>query len=398
MSRRTSNLWSLGTVLSTLGAAAFAHGQATFRGLGTPSYALAISSDGSTVVGVAQYTARAFRWTEAGGVQDLGVLPGGLDSIAWAVNADGSVVVGEAHRGAARHAFRWTAATGMVDLGVPQGSIQSFGLGVSGDGQVVCGRVEITPATGFRWTASEGFTLFNLPPGVLNIGESHVSADGATIVGAGNLAGGQVRAYRWTAAAGTELLPVPAGTTWSKAYVVSEDGSAAVGDVSGSSVSGILRWTGTSGFQLLEGAPAPNGASSDCSILVGTVDGAAIWSPQRGLQHVQTLLGAAVPAGWILAQGWGVSGDGLRITGWGYNPDGEYEGWVATLTPGMLTCYPNCDLSGVPPVLNVNDFLCFLSRFATGDSYANCDQSTSPPILNVNEFVCFTGAFAAGCS
>jgi hypothetical protein len=60
-------------------------------------------------------------------------------------------------------------------------------------------------------------------------------------------------------------------------------------------------------------------------------------------------------------------------------------------------CYANCDASTAPPVLNVNDFVCFQSRFASGDSYANCDGSTAPPVLNVNDFVCFQQRFAAGC-
>jgi hypothetical protein len=62
------------------------------------------------------------------------------------------------------------------------------------------------------------------------------------------------------------------------------------------------------------------------------------------------------------------------------------------------SCYPNCDGSTNNPVLNVNDFQCFLNRFATADPYANCDGSTAPPALNVNDFQCFVNAFAAGCS
>jgi hypothetical protein len=60
-------------------------------------------------------------------------------------------------------------------------------------------------------------------------------------------------------------------------------------------------------------------------------------------------------------------------------------------------CYANCDGSTAPPILNVNDFACFLSRFAAGDAYANCDGSTAAPTLNVNDFTCFTARFAAGC-
>jgi hypothetical protein len=62
------------------------------------------------------------------------------------------------------------------------------------------------------------------------------------------------------------------------------------------------------------------------------------------------------------------------------------------------TCYANCDHSTTLPFLNVNDFICFQSLFASGDPAANCDGSTTPPVLNVNDFICFQSSFAAGCS
>ncbi|MFN0133369.1 MAG: GC-type dockerin domain-anchored protein [Phycisphaerales bacterium] len=61
-------------------------------------------------------------------------------------------------------------------------------------------------------------------------------------------------------------------------------------------------------------------------------------------------------------------------------------------------CFVNCDQSTASPMLNINDFQCFLNAFAIGDPYANCDESTSPPVLNVNDFSCFLNAFAAGCT
>lgn len=69
----------------------------------------------------------------------------------------------------------------------------------------------------------------------------------------------------------------------------------------------------------------------------------------------------------------------------------------AILWIGADPCYPNCDLSTAAPMLNVNDYVCFLGKFAAGDPYANCDQSSIAPILNVNDFVCFAAKFAAGC-
>jgi hypothetical protein len=63
----------------------------------------------------------------------------------------------------------------------------------------------------------------------------------------------------------------------------------------------------------------------------------------------------------------------------------------------MNVCGANCDGSTSTPLLNVNDFTCFLQRFAQGDVYANCDGSSTPPVLNVSDFTCFLQRYAQGC-
>ena len=70
-------------------------------------------------------------------------------------------------------------------------------------------------------------------------------------------------------------------------------------------------------------------------------------------------------------------------------------GGTSPLLTGPI--YANCDRSSTPPVLNVNDFICFQTKFAAGEPTANCDLSTTPPVLNVNDFICFQTKFAAGC-
>ncbi len=60
-------------------------------------------------------------------------------------------------------------------------------------------------------------------------------------------------------------------------------------------------------------------------------------------------------------------------------------------------CYVNCDDSVGNPVLNANDFQCFLIKYAAGDPYANCDGSGTAPVLNANDFQCFLNKFAQGC-
>jgi hypothetical protein len=75
---------------------------------------------------------------------------------------------------------------------------------------------------------------------------------------------------------------------------------------------------------------------------------------------------------------------------------GNYDYFAARFASSGA-CYANCDGSSAAPILNVNDFTCFLNRFAAADAYANCDASSIAPVLNVNDFTCFLNKFAAGC-
>ena len=81
--------------------------------------------------------------------------------------------------------------------------------------------------------------------------------------------------------------------------------------------------------------------------------------------------------------------------GWGLNPQGNPEAWLARITG--LAATPTATARPSPPILNVNDFICFQTKYAQSDSYANCDGSTIPPILNVNDFICFQTKYAQGC-
>jgi hypothetical protein len=77
-----------------------------------------------------------------------------------------------------------------------------------------------------------------------------------------------------------------------------------------------------------------------------------------------------------------------------------------SLGGGTSTCYANCDGSTVEPVLNVDDFTCFINEYAQAQTlpheqqvahYANCDSSTIAPALNVDDFTCFINRYAQGC-
>jgi hypothetical protein len=61
---------------------------------------------------------------------------------------------------------------------------------------------------------------------------------------------------------------------------------------------------------------------------------------------------------------------------------------------GCPNCYANCDNSAAKPKLNVDDFICFIDRFAVQDPYADCNHDGS---LNIADFICFVNRFAVGC-
>jgi probable HAF family extracellular repeat protein len=157
---------------------------------GNQSVAYGVSADGAVVVGWAYNAAgqsRAFRWTAAGGMQDLGTLSGGSGGVAYGVSADGAVVVGWAYNAAGyQRAFRWTAAGGMQNLGTLGGG--SWATAVSADGAVVVGGAG---GRAFRWTAAGGMEDLNttytslLTPGSVLKDATAISADGRYIVGWG---------------------------------------------------------------------------------------------------------------------------------------------------------------------------------------------------------------------
>jgi hypothetical protein len=85
---------------------------------------------------------------------------------------------------------------------------------------------------------------------------------------------------------------------------------------------------------------------------------------------------------------------------------GWRHGFKSYMLQGGPVCYANCDGSTTPPILNVEDFTCFINEFAAAQTlpheqqlthYANCDQSSTPPVLNVEDFTCFINRFAQGC-
>jgi probable HAF family extracellular repeat protein len=311
-----------------------------------------ISADGTTVVGEGYDASgqRAVRWTQAGAAEAIA----SPFSYAWQCSGDGSVVVGTFEQ--PPRAYRWTASTGAVLLGDLPGGIEwSAALGVSNDGAVVVGKSNSMPGyEAFRWTAAGGMQgLGDLPGGAFGSEARGISGDGLVVVGTGAAANGG-EAFRWTASGGmVGLGELPGGAFDSEAYDASEDGTVVVGR-SSSAASGAqyepMRWTEAGGMVGLGDLPggATNGyalgVSADGNLVVGFSETglgpeAFVWDTAGGMRNLRVVLAqnGIDMTGWTLRIAYDVSADGTRIAGWGVNPSGEEQAWVAVLPEPNVT-------------------------------------------------------------
>jgi probable HAF family extracellular repeat protein len=364
---------------------------ASFQGLGDLpggivfSVATGVSADGKFVVGYSSSTLsgttsyEAFRWSAETGMVPLGDLPGGTyTSFAQAISADGATVVGHSRASSGDQAFRWTQATGMVGLGyLPGGSLYSLASAVSADGSIIAGEsrsgLSGTRREAFRWTPTDGMVgLGDLPGGDFNSVASGISADGSVIVGDSSSSNGN-QAFRWTEATGlVGLGDLDGGIFNSVAYGVSADGSTVVGygtpDNSGTHE--VFRWTAGMGMVGLGFLPCSDwtiarAVSGDGSIIVGDPQTSSykcvfIWDSQRGLRELQSVLTSDYGldlTGWKLGRATAITDDGNTIVGYGSNPSGQTEAWIATGLKPVLTIRKTNDTCWLSWPASAADFI-----------------------------------------
>ncbi len=318
---------------------------ATFQGVGFlttnpydfESEAQGISADGSVVVGYSYNQdgyEEAFRWTAGGDIVGLGT--GSDESYGYAASTDGSVIVGQVDG----QPFRWTSGSGVVPLGHLAGGVYAKAFSVSGDGSIVVGYDSDSPNyAGYRWTQSTGMQPLGVSGGS---SINDISSDGTVYVGyLGN------EAFRLTSTDG--LVPLRTSTGgYSIALGVSADGSVIVGNMDDQA----FRWTQSDGmvglgFLAGDGSSVANAASGDGSIIVGASSDrdwtAFIWDETNGMRDLKDFLESDYGldlTGWTLGGAYDISADGLTIVGWGENPQGYSEGWVANLGTGTISTIP----------------------------------------------------------
>jgi len=325
------------------------------------SQASGMSADGRVVVGTSSSATHSgnepFRWTRAEGMTGLGMIEGGEPGGgALGTSADGGIIVGTGRRNQAIEAFRWSASTGMVGIGAESAAFPSFAVAVSADGSRIAGQSQrISGPEATLWLDGVVTGLGDLPGGEFRSGVNAISADGSVMVGAGTPASGTAEAFRWTASEGMVGLGFLPGGTFSTATAISGTGAVIAG-WSGSSLGGELAflWT-AAGIASLGDLPGGNvqsqahdisaggtvvvGSSSWGDAQVTAREEAFLWTAATGMQRLFDVLvarGAAGLDGWVLRDATAISGDGAVIAGWGIDPRGRPQAFVADLSPVPL--------------------------------------------------------------
>jgi probable HAF family extracellular repeat protein len=290
---------------------------------------------------------------------------GGVSSEALAVSADGSTVVGSSYNSVPQiEAFIWTSSTGMVGLNTPGAGITwSKAIAVSADGSTVVGRRDVPhdpeafPPVGpeaFIWTAATGMVgLGNLDSWDNPYSEAvGISSDGSTVIGKSNHSG-RTQAFIWTnqtGMLGLGTLDETYSGRYSEPLKASADGTTVIGYSQTSS--------GRRPF---------------------------IWTAETGMVDIQVLLSTEYGVdltGWNFDWVSDLSEDGTKIVGSGTNPDGDYMGWLAVLEQNVPNTQPGPDVVVEPADTNTGQApvsLTFQEVTVAGETTLTTSQGAEPP-------------------
>ncbi|MDX2016764.1 MAG: hypothetical protein SFY95_03875 [Planctomycetota bacterium] len=362
----------------------------SFQGLGgasadTQSFALGVSGDGSTVVGLRTSTttaglSRGFKWTSAQGFQILDPIVGQFSSRAADTNFDGSLIVGTSTQPpTVSLTASWTApgpASGLVPL-----PLSAYVAGMSDSGVTIGDYLQGPAVIGYRFTGTEFAALLGFGGASANTNAVGISPEGSVVVGRAATDSG-FRAARWNAGNSAAIaLPQLTGTADAYAIDTSANGTVTVG-ATRLSASGPTVATLFATFKARDLGTLPpldssadwqaSAIRSDGEVIVGSgyqpiSDTAVvfIWTRPMGLRNLQDYLAndlglAAQLAGWTLRSVSDMNALGTVIVGSGINPQGREEAWIAQVP---WYCPADFDGSGFS---DVDDFALFVRQFELG--------------------------------
>lgn len=158
----------------------------TLNPAGDGSSAWGITSDGSAIVGlgfVSGWEAHAMKWTQSGGLVDIGSTVSGASSRANAISDDGKVVVGwQDDDYGDRFAVYWKDNVQAFIKDNNNNVITGEGQAATPDGSTIVGTSEEEEGA-FIWNVVDGYKSIKHPDPMYIGGASGVSDDGKTVIG-----------------------------------------------------------------------------------------------------------------------------------------------------------------------------------------------------------------------
>jgi probable HAF family extracellular repeat protein len=235
---------------------------------------------------------RAFLYTGAGGLVNLGTLPGAATAAARGLNDFGEVV--GTSPSTSGHAFRWTPGVGMTDLGTLRGgSGMSEAFDINNGGEIV-GHSDGTAFSPepFLWRPGAG--MVSLAPG--SSGLALDLNDAGQVVG---WIGSQ--AFRFTPGIGVQFLGSLPGLGRTFARAINDHGDVTgTAEDPGGNVVHLFRWTDATGMVDL-GLLAENAAASGLNNrgdIVGSTGAGWLWTAAEGRRFLNDLIDPA--SGWAI--------------------------------------------------------------------------------------------------
>jgi hypothetical protein len=263
---------------------------------------------------------RAFAWTEATGVIDLGTL-GGTSAIAMGTR-NGRAVGSSALSGdLTENAFAWSLLTGMIDLGSLGGAWTSA-TALSGRFVVGTGTID-EQARGFRWSRSSGMAALPLLPG--GAASEAFDIDGELIAGYSTTSIPGRRPIIWRTD-GTLIDPIGDPIESCGVFVCGDGQATAVRDGlvvgyrrNAAEESRAFAWTQSGGLVdlgLVPGSSESFAFDTDEGWVVGQLSGplstrAFLWTAARGIRAITPTTVSAVAT----------SVDNGRAVGWYHSAD-----------------------------------------------------------------------------
>jgi probable HAF family extracellular repeat protein len=328
--------------------------------LATPpaSIPTAISPDGSVVVGYStdgSGTDEGFRWA-AGTMTGLGFpgCTGDCQSHATGVNQQAIISGYVGNIGpSVSHPYSWTNGVA-TPLPLLSGGTTSLAGGVAAQTNVIAGSGD-PGAQAIVWQNGVATALPPLSTSIPSSTAAGVSGNGQVIVGSSSYDPSNpsnTQAVMWQGAVVTPL-PFLDKYTYSSAVAANADGSVILGQsatvIPRSAIP--VRWV--NGIPSVPGVFVPYAIDATGLVAAGAappnaVPGATRWTPAGLEESIQPLLTAAGvdTTGWIFQRAV-VNGNGRMFAGYGTDPNGHYQAFIARLPlPASLVTMHTHDFSG----------------------------------------------------